>query len=308
MSDKSFLMMDMGGTNVRLAIARGSRLTHIRKYKVCDFERFYDLLDDYRVKVGSLPDTFLMALPTPSGGDRVSFINNPWTFRLSGLKKRYGFKDIQVLNDFKAVAMALPHLRAKDLIRIGKGKALSSAPKLVLGAGTGLGVGIWTPQGVLSSEGGHMTMPFLPVECELQNFLSAKYRGHVSAERLISGQGLENIYAYLSRGKCLPALDILNCAERGERTARKAVGLMLRFLGRVAGDLALAVEPFGGVYLCGGVLQHPAVLAALEDSEFVREFNEKGRRSGLLSIMPKYLIVRQCAAFVGLLHFFDKKE
>ena len=304
---QNFLIMDMGGTNVRLSVVEKGRLTALKKYKVADFKDFYSLLDDYQKKIKVFPDTFLMALPTPFKGDKVHLINNPWLFRVSALKKRYGFKNIQSLNDFEAVSMALPYLKKKDVIQIGKGKAFSGEPKLVLGAGTGLGVGIWTPERVLSSEGGHLTVSFLPDEKRLQDFLSKKYSEHISAERLISAQGLENLYSYLSKGKSLSSFAILDRAEEGDKTAEQSILLLLQFLGRVAGDLALVVKPLGGVYLCGGVLQHPATLRLLKDSKFWEEFNKKGRRSDLLLTIPKYLITHQCVAFLGLSHFFDKK-
>ena len=304
---ESFLIMDMGGTNVRLAVVEGGQPVALKKYKVADFKNFYDLLDDYKKKVETFPDTFLMALPTPFKGDKIHLINNPWSFQVSVLKKRYGFKDIRSLNDFEAVSMALPYLKKRDVIQVGKGTAVSGEPKLVLGAGTGLGVGIWTPERVLSSEGGHLTVPFSKKERDLQDFLVKKCKGHVSVERLVSAQGLENIYSYLSKGKGLTSFEILDRAEAGDRTAEKSILLLLRFLGRVAGDLALVVKPLGGVYFCGGVLQHPVVLRLLDDSKFLEEFNDKGRRSDLLLTIPKYLIIHQCVAFLGLSHFFDKK-
>ena len=214
-----------------------------------------------------------------------------------------------MVNDFEAVALALPHLTDADRLQVGPGMPRPGYPVAVLGPGTGLGVstlvyhdGGWKP---LRSEGGHVTMPATDDdEAAVLSHLRRRF-GHVSAERVLCGTGLVNLYEALSAvagtGPSLgtdPAA-ITEAALAGQdATASQALEMFCGMLGTVAGNLGLTVGSHGGVFVAGGIIPRFADFFAA--SAFRRRFEDKGRLSTFVKSMPTYLITHPIPAFVGL--------
>jgi glucokinase len=212
---------------------------------------------------------------------------------------------VRLINDFEAIAWALPHFPARDLARIGGGDPMPDAPIAVLGPGTGLGVAAWLPQGsVLNSEGGHVTLAgSSPREDAVIAHLRARF-GHVSAERALSGPGLENLYQAIAAldGVAAPARNaaaISQAARKGEcPVCRAALDLFCALLGDVAGNLALTFGARGGVYIAGGIV--PRLSEELMRSAFRTRFDGKGRMRAYVEPIPVNVVMHQDPAFVGL--------
>ena len=299
-----FLMADMGGTNIRFAVFDGKKVGAITRYKCADFSCFSDVLKAHRDRMGKLPTSFVLAVPGLPNRNEFDFVNNPWHFSIEELKKEFAFKKVLIVNDFEAAAKAVPLLTAKDVVQIKAGEVKSSSPKLITGAGTGLGVGILVPlekgkYKAIHSEGGHMTVSdTTEQETRIKMFVTEKY-GRASAERFISGPGLENIYQVLT-GKFEKADDIIQNAANKDASARRALLQMFAFWGDVTGDLVLTAGACGGVYLSGGIIQSDGILDLFKQSEFLKRFENKGRHSKMMRSVPVKVIVKKDTVFRGL--------
>jgi glucokinase len=216
--------------------------------------------------------------------------------------------EARIINDFEAVALSLPSLTSADVTGIGGGNSELGAPMAVLGPGTGLGVACLVDRSntrvVIASEGGHAT---LAPACEHEDRIVKQLRkrfGHVSAERVISGSGLENIYQAIAplEGLEFPprnAAEITKDALSGEcQLARRSLRAFCAFLGSFAGNVALTFGARGGVYIAGGI--SPRILNFLVQSEFRERFEAKGRFQSYLKTIPSYVVTHPAAALIGL--------
>jgi glucokinase len=262
------LVADVGGTTSRIAIVarqrrgRAARLGSI--LKLANDE--HASLDALLAKAVAALDaakvrTAVLAVAGPVASDEVMLTNRPWTLRRQALSERFGWRHIEVINDFAAIAWSLPRLSGRDLAIVAPGKRDATAPMLALGPGTGLGVGAFWPDAsdggrVLASEAGHMS---LGASClaESRIFAALQAGGElVKAETIISGPGLSRLYGVMvPEAGPLPAATIARRLADGEADARPVIDMFATLLGRFAGDLALAFGASGGVYLAGGVLQ-----------------------------------------------------
>lgn len=304
------LLADIGGTTARFALLAGGTVGRIAHMAVSDYCSFREALGVY---LGHMPEagTIRAAILAASGAvenDRCALTNNPWVIDAAELRAAYGFSTVRLLNDFEAVAWSLPHLSADKVLQLGGRQPVDGAPLVALGPGTGLGMAFSIPHAtgrlVLSSEGGHSTL----AGCSLrEDAVIAGLRqrfGHVSAERVLSGQGLENLYEGLAAldGVVLPrrrAAEITRDGMQGAcATSRAAIEMFCAMFGTVAGNLALTLGAKGGVYIAGGILRHmPEYLVS---SPFRARFEEKGRFRNYLESIPAYLILDEDVAFVGL--------
>jgi glucokinase len=234
--------------------------------------------------------------------------NIDWRFSQTALKDELGLSRLMVCNDFAAIAWSLPQLGPGDLRTVGGGRAAARATMAALGPGSGLGVASLTPAtegwAVVSGEGGHATMQaFTDEEAKVVALVRDRYDGHCSAERLLSGPGLVNLYVALaelaSRGRpTVTPEDVSALAKQGEPLARKAQAMFFAMLGTVAGNLALTVGARGGVFIAGGIV--PQVLDAFSHSEFRARFEAKGRYRGYMAAIPTHVITAPLPAFRGL--------
>ncbi|OYU45294.1 MAG: glucokinase [Burkholderiales bacterium PBB4] len=255
-----------------------------------------------------------IGIATAITGDEVRMTNNDWQFSISQFQRSLGLSRCLVINDFTSLALSLPALKAEDLRAIGGGTAVSGQTIALLGPGTGLGVSglISDAQGqyrALSGEGGHVT---LAATDDREAALIAALRktfAHVSAERVLSGPGLVNLYLAVcaTEGVTPQAFDPADVTDaaisRSDAQCVVAVEYFTLFLGSVAGNLALTLGSLGGVYIGGGIV--PRLGAAFDDTLFRQRFEAKGRYEGLLQSMPVWLITASTPALVGASRALD---
>jgi glucokinase len=305
------LMADIGATNTRCALLddKGQGLAS-EEFKNADFSGLDALLSAYldNRRATDRPRRAALAVAAPILGDEVHMLNIDWRFSQAALKAQLGLSQLIVCNDFAAVAWGLPHFGPDDLRKIGGGRSGARATLAAIGPGSGLGVAALVPAAerwaVVAGEGGHVSMPALtPEESEIIASIGARYDGHCSAERVLSGPGLVNLYVALAEraGRTEAAVtprDITALARDGEPLARKALSMFFAMLGTVAGDLALTTGARGGVFIAGGIV--PKVLDAFAQSDFRERFESKGRYRDYLSGISTHVIVARHPAFPGL--------
>jgi glucokinase len=304
------LLGDIGGTTARLAVMTGDALGPVDHLAVSQYrspvEAIMGFLASHRERapIGAA----LLGVAGPVENGRCTLANSPWVIDAAELHAACGFKSVHLINDFEAVAHALPHLRASDVIPIAGGKPPLGESMAVLGPGTGLGVAGIVHRGdgmtVIPTEGGHTS---LPGETLREDAVIARLRdrfGHASAERALSGPGLENLYAAIAAidGVTVPdrtAAEITQQALDGRCPACvAAVDMFCAMLGTVAGNLALMFRARGGVYIAGGIA--PRIVDVLVRSEFHTRFVAKGRFQSYLERIPAAVIVNPDPAFLGL--------
>ncbi len=299
------LIADIGGTNARFALCAADGTVERPAVLACrDYSRLADAVSAYCKQAGVAPETVktaAFAVACPVLGDKVSLTNCAWAFSIAELKTKLGLENLTVVNDFVAQALAVPELKESEKVKIGRGEPQAGHPIAVVGPGTGLGVSILVPQNdgawtALPSEGGHATMPApYPEEERVISALRGEY-GHVSAERVVSGMGLTNLYKTLKALRNEPA-DVL---PPEEITNREAVQMMFGLLGTLAGNLALTVGALGGVYIAGGIVPRKGLLEMFKESAFRVRFEAKGRFTEYLSRIPTYVMTAEYPAFLGL--------
>ncbi|CAN7625830.1 glucokinase [Massilia sp. LjRoot122] len=302
------LLADIGGTNARFALQSGDGFDDIEVLACADYPTLGDAMQAYLAKAaarGLAADSVrhaAIAIANPVEDDRVSMTNHHWSFSIEALRRQQGLETLLVVNDFAALAMSLPHLAAEGRERIGGGIDLPNRPIGLIGPGTGLGVsGVIPAAGrwfALAGEGGHVSFaPSTREEVAILETLWSEY-GHVSAERLLSGMGMELIHWALT-GKRLDAPSITGAAIDGsDADCVKTVETFCSILGSVAGNVALTLGATGGMYIGGGIV--PRLGKMFTESSFRARFEDKGRLSPYLARIPTYLITEQYPALRGV--------
>ena len=313
--DGARLLADIGGTNARFALETAPHRFEAVTVLPCNaYPRLQDAIGVYlagdavKTVQGRPIKRAAIAIANPVDGDMVQMTNHHWLFSIEALRTDLGLETLVVVNDFTALAMALPHLSPEQKLKIGGGTAQPGHPIGLIGPGTGLGVsGIipacehWLP---LASEGGHVT--FSPVdesETAILRFCWREHK-HVSAERLLSGMGLELIYRALSELAGNPTAT-LDAAEIGRRAVDgsdpvcvQTVETFCAMLGTVAGNVAMTLGAVGGMYIGGGIV--PRLGQRFVDSAFRERFEAKGRFANYLAQIPTYVITAEYPAFLGV--------
>jgi glucokinase len=304
------LLADIGGTNARFALQQpgADGFADIEVLACSDYPAIGNAVRAYLGKAaarGLAADGVrhaAIAIANPVEGDEVSMTNHCWSFSIGALKAELGLETLLVVNDFAALAMSLPHLKAEQRERIGGGTEQAGKPIGLIGPGTGLGVSGVVPCGgrwiALAGEGGHAS--FAPVTKQEMKILQALWEeyGHVSAERLLSGLGLELIHRALA-GQRLSAPEITSRALDGSSIAcRETVETFCEVLGSVAGNVALTLGATGGMYIGGGIV--PRLGSLFSGSRFRERFEGKGRLSGYLARIPTWLITEEYPALRGV--------
>jgi glucokinase len=307
---ETWLVGDIGGTNARFGLMSPERtLLHSQVLADNDYPGIAEAIEAFLQGRGDLPAPRqgAIAIASPITGDLVSMTNHPWRFSIAGLRRQIGFERLEVINDFTAQALALPHLGDADKMRVGGGKPMGGRPIAVLGPGSGLGVsglvphaGKWVP---LTGEGGHATMhPSDDRESAVLAHMRQQF-DHVSAERCLSGPGLVNIY------NALAAIDGVRAAQytaaqitdpetgAGDAHCHEATQMFCAMLGSVAGNLALTLGAQGGVFIAGGIV--PRLGRRFSASPFRERFEAKGRFQTYLSAIPTAVVTHPFAAFIG---------
>jgi glucokinase len=306
-------MADIGATTTRCALvdAKGQELAP-EIFENADFTGVAAVLRAYldHRRASDRPNRAALAVAAPITGDEVKMVNIGWHFTQTGLRRELNLTRLQLVNDFTAVAWALPRLTPADVVQIGGGESVPGATLATLGPGSGLGVSALVPASdswaAISGEGGHVSMPAATLEeQDVIATLRDRFDGHCSAERVLSGPGLVNLYVTLSEraGRGHPTVvpkDVTHLAKQGEPLARKTLAMFFAMLGTVASNLALTTGARGGVYIAGGIV--PRILDELRKSEFRARFDQKGRYHEYLAAIPTYVITAPLPAFRGLKH------
>ena len=310
MSSEHILLGDIGGTTARFAILSAGLLGPIVRAETAKYAGIADavaaFLDGSADRLR--PTAAVLGVAGPVEAERCVITNSHWTVDGKALRARFAFTALSFVNDFEAMAWALPCLKVEHVKPLGRGRPVTGEPMVVIGPGTGLGMAalISDPAAatVIATEGGHATLPSNSArEDAIITRLRAQF-DHVSAERVLSGPGLENLYqaiAAIDRAvvPIRTAAEITTHAlERSCAVCRDAVDVFCAMLGTVAGNLALTFRARGGVFLAGGIA--PRLVNCLPHSEFRSRFEAKGRFRAYLQNVPTSLIVREDAVFLGL--------
>lgn len=298
------LLGDVGGTNARFGWQphANAELQHIQTLPCSLHADLAAVIEAYLAQQHlPRPAAACIGIATAITGDMIKMTNLHWSFSIQALQKRLGLEQLLFINDFTALALALPSLPEQTKIRIG-GLATTpfSAPMGLIGAGTGLGVSGLLPNGrkgwmPISGEGGHITLAAsTQEEFQVIELLQRRY-GHVSAERILSGHGLLELHTALDLLHGRPPLPELTSAEisrlalqSGDKPCLATLEMFTGFLGSVAGDLALTLGARGGIYIGGGIV--PRWLGWFEQSSFRKRFDNKGRFSTYLQDIPVWVI------------------
>jgi glucokinase len=265
---------------------------------------------------GLRPRTCALGVATAVTGDEVRFTNSHWAFSTEDLRRRLGVARLLVLNDFSALALSLPALAEHERRQVGGDAPVPGAPIALIGPGTGLGVSglLPTPDGrgylPVGGEGGHATLGSFDVE-EMQVLAHLHRRfGHVSAERALSGPGLENLYSALAavRGVNVPSMAaaavVEGALEREDVLCCAALAMFCSLLGNAAGNLALTLGARGGVYIGGGIV--PRLGGWFDRTPFRERFEAKGRFRAYLQPIPAYVIQAEVSpALLGAARALD---
>ena len=305
------LLGDIGGTHARWAWQphRGAALEDLAIVADTSSASLYEAAVAYLQRGGhSRPRWAGIGIATAVTGDDVRMTNHPWSFSIDELKRALGLERCLVINDFTALAMSLTALAPSDLRKIGSGSAVAGATVGLLGAGTGLGVSGLVPQGngrwsAISGEGGHVTLAATDDhEAAILAVLRQRF-GHVSAERVLSGAGLVNLYGALCAlsgvaERALSPSDVTDAALDGsDPLCAQAVQRFTAFLGNAAGNLALTLGAHGGVYVGGGIV--PRLGERFDGALFRQHFESKGRFTDYLKAMPTSVITAAAPALIG---------
>jgi glucokinase len=298
------LVADIGGTNARFAwlSGPGEALEHVMVLPGAEFDGPLQAIESYLAQTG-LPRPACAALGTanPVHADEVQMTNLHWRFSVETLRQQLDLRTLLVLNDFTALVLAIPGLDPQCVHPIGPVLQGKSAVIGLLGPGTGLGVSGWIPAsgsaqgGAIMGEGGHVTLAAThDLEYDVIRQLRQRY-GHVSAERVLCGTGLVDLFHALATISGQPGSEVTTAAQvlslgLGDASplARQALELFCGWLGSVAGDLALTLGATGGIYIGGGIA--PRLREFLSQSDFRQRFEAKGRFQNYLQAIPTWLI------------------
>jgi glucokinase len=316
------LAADVGGTKTRLALFDRGALRFDQRHDSAAFAAFDAVLARFlaaaRAALGAGPEIERACIGAagPVIDGRVKITNLPWEIDARALERGFHIDRVELMNDFVANAHGIDALAPGGLATLQAGEPVAGAPRLLIGAGTGLGVAYAVPDGgghrVVPSEGGHVG--FAPADEEqaaLWRFLHARH-GRVEAEHAVSGPGLVRIYEHLREvgghpvslalerdltdGDAAPVI-VRHAFEHDDSLANRALDLFVACYGAVAGDHALSVVARGGVYVAGGIA--PKILPRLAAGGFLAAFSAKGAFSDLARAMPVHVVIDERLGLLG---------
>ena len=307
---KLALVGDIGGTNARFALWRDQALHSIRVHATADHKCPEDAIKVYLKGLGlslGAVGAVCLSVAGPVDGDAFRFTNNHWRLSRAAFCQTLLIDHLLLINDFSAMALGMTRLQPEDVRQVCPGIADPTRPAVVIGPGTGLGVGTLLNLGdaqwmALPGEGGHVDLPMSnPREVQLWQHIYNEI-GHVSAESILSGSGLPRVYrAICAVDGHTPVIDsdraITAAALAGEPVALQVLEQFSCWLGRVAGNNVLTVGGRGGVYIVGGVI--PRFADIFFNSGFARSFADKGCMSDYLKGIPVWLVTAPYPGLIG---------
>ena len=301
------LVGDIGGTNSRFGLIDlgHTEVRDVEVYKNDEYQNLETAISHYVDKRG-IKELSAAAVDVAAPVDRelITLTNRDWTFSAESLRKASRAKRFRLLNDFEALAWSLPHIAKSDLVQIGGNANDLPLTKVVLGPGTGLGMatlaplpkGGWLP---IAGEGGHVTLPIKTAEeLALKDKIMGKDQ-FAEVEDVLTGSGLLALYRAIAEKPDLQTPEqVMQAGLAGsEASAVKTLDHFMTFLMRLAGDMAMANQARGGVYLAGGIA--PSLVEKLKAPQYRRVFEEKGRLSDHMKTIPLYVITDPFPAFKG---------
>ena len=313
-SSERYLVGDIGGTNCRLAACDpvGGLISHVKILPVRDFLSLDQAIEDYRATTAGLDLTHgSISIANPIVGDRVAMTNAHWDFSIEKTKKNCGLEQLIMLNDWEAVALALPHLTEAQLSKVNKAPEVPDGTKALFGVGTGLGAAglvrtkgsTWIP---IAGEGGHVS--FSPVDSDEKEILAvlSEHHGHVSFEKILSGPGLKalyhatiKIYGVVTGDDLAPSEIVEGAARASDPMCQRTLEIFCGILGNFAGNLCLTLGATGGVYIGGGVIEKIDQAGLFDRGKFLNRLVHKGRLSEWLSNIPAFILRTPYAGLIG---------
>jgi glucokinase len=305
------LVGDIGGTNSRFGLVEPGT-TDIRDIEALKNDNFPSLEDAARayLKAKGIAATkaTAIAIAAPVTGEVLSLTNRAWSFTRDSLRAAVNTGELRVLNDFEVLALSLPHLKPHELAQIGGKTPDKPGVKLVLGPGTGLGMATLapTPRGgwmAIPGELGHVTLPVVTRE-EFDWREAMSLPGVLfESEDAVTGPGLLRMYRARAEMRGVEAIHqtpeaVLQAGLKGDDSiARQTLEQFVIWLARLAGDAAMTMQAYGGVYLAGGIA--PTIVDFLRQSKFRETFQEKGRLAHFMRPIPVYVITASYPALTG---------
>jgi glucokinase len=315
---------DIGGTKTILQIAdifpNTFRVVHEQTYESREYPEFLPLVKEFLKGATARIDLILASacfgIAGPVTGREARTTNLPWRIDADVCSRDLKISNVALINDFQAIGYGIDGLGEGDLVELQQGKEQRGGPRVVIGAGTGLGEGILIARGdryeILPSEGGHVDFgPTDELQMELLKFLRARH-DRVTYERVVSGPGLASIFAFLAERNPRDVVPELKAAlaggdvaahvsqfaiERKDPLATQALEIFCSVYGAQAGNLALTCLATGGVYVAGGIA--PKILPFLKEGAFMRAFRNKGRMTPLLEAMPVRVVTNPKVGLIG---------
>ena len=319
------LAADVGGTWTTMALAEAGTDPAIAVHHVYpsrDFEGLEAVVNDFLARPevaehGGRIEAACFSVAGPVAGNASTLTNLGWVVDGSTLARSLGLPAVKLINDFSAAGQGIGHLAASDIETLQAGDPVANGTRLIIGAGTGLGVGVltWHDDGYTAhpSEAGHGD--FAPVDGQQDLLLGHLRRsfGRVSYERVVSGPGLMRIFSFLQEtGDGVPSRQLLEATRKRNDTSEliaefaisrldpiavKALDLFVSVYGAFAGNMALVTLARGGVYIAGGIA--PKIAVKLKDGAFMRAFTSKGRFSELLASIPVHVVKNPRVGLLG---------
>ena len=307
----SWLIADIGATSSRCATLTppAAISQNVRIYRNEKYDGLTELLADFISGCGEKLRSLALAVAAPVHGDLIQMINRDWSFSGKSLASDLQFGQVKIINDFHAVAYALPLLNDDTRTEIGSATEYRGGNMAAIGPGSGLGTSAWirgdAGGAAMTGEGGHITVSGRD---QREDEIIARVRdrfGHCSAERILSGPGLLVLH------KAMHGIDIDSPEEitgnQNDDACAATLNQFFSFLGSAAADLALITGAFGGLYIAGGIV--PACIDQLRNSPFRERFDDKNRYRDYMQRIPTYVITDPVPGLTGLAaminHDFD---
>ena len=301
-SNTTWLIADVGATSSRCAVVSDGNYGKVSIFRNDDMASLEDMLATYLAESGEKPAHCALAVAAPISGDDVTMCNRDWAFSVQSVQA-LGVDRVEIINDFHAIAYALPHFDDRTRIEIGTASEYRSGNIAVLGPGSGLGMAAWIDGSApMTGEGGHITVSGRD---EHEDRIIARLRreyGHCSAERILSGPGLVALYKAM-HGEAPESPETITANPDEGRNA-ETLGQFFRFLAYVAADLALITGAYGGVYIAGGIV--PACIEQLQESDFRARFEQKNRYTDYMRGIPTWVITDPFPGLTGLRAYIDR--